>query len=108
MIDAGDFLANIFDHGACRARSRQIAANDLDDASNPSQGIANLVGQASGHLSQGGKVLARDICVRCRRSISTRLSRSCETILFKLRPRSPISSLRWAKLTFALRSPLPS
>ena len=57
MIDAGDFLANIFDHGACRARSRQIAANDLDDAGNPGQGIANLVGQASGHLSQGGKVL---------------------------------------------------
>ena len=51
---------------------------------------------------------ARDICVRCRRSISTRLSRSCETIWLKLRPRSPISSLRWAKLTFALRSPLPS
>ena len=29
----------------------------IDGRSNPWQGIANLVGQASGHLSQGGKVL---------------------------------------------------
>ena len=56
VIDAGDFLANIFDYRARGAGRRQIAANDFDDAGNPRQWVADFVGQAGGHLAESGKV----------------------------------------------------
>ena len=72
-----DFLADIFDYGARRAGSRQIAADDFDHTSDSGQRVADFVRQPGRQFTQSRECSARDIWVRCRRSISSRLSRSC-------------------------------
>ena len=57
VVDAGNLLANVFDHRARGAGCGQVAANDFDDAGNSRQRIANFVGQSSGQLSESGKML---------------------------------------------------
>ena len=57
VVDAGDFLPNVFHNRARRAGRRQIAANDLDDARNSGQRVTDFVGEAGGHLSQSREML---------------------------------------------------
>ena len=54
--DAADFQPDILHHRPCRAGGGQIATDDLDDAGNSGQRIANLVGQPGGQLAESGEV----------------------------------------------------
>ncbi len=52
-----DFQANIFHDGAGRTGRGQIAADDLDDAGDSGERIANLVSQAGGQFAERRQVL---------------------------------------------------
>lgn len=51
VIDAGDFLANVFDYGPGWAGRGKIAADDLDHAGDPGQRVTNFMGQACGDFA---------------------------------------------------------
>ncbi len=56
-VDAHHFLAHVLEHIAGRAFLRQVAPDNVHDAGNAGQGVADFVGESGGQLAQGGKVL---------------------------------------------------
>ena len=63
-VDLRDFQANILHHRPRRTGRRQIATDDFDDSGDARERVANLVGQAGGHLAEGRQVLgARNLRV---------------------------------------------
>ncbi len=57
VVDARDFLANVLDHSARGAGRGKVAADDLDDAGNSRQRVANFMCEPGGQFSQSGQVL---------------------------------------------------
>ena len=56
-VDLVDLDAHVLDHRAGRARLGQIAANDLDDAGDACERVANLVSQPGRQLAKRGQML---------------------------------------------------
>ncbi len=55
-IDLVDFETNILDHGASGAGLRKIATDDVDDAGDSGEGIANFVSQTGCQFAERGQV----------------------------------------------------
>jgi hypothetical protein len=88
----------------------QVAINSLDDSGNAGEHVADFVSQSSSEFSGCANHSARDICARCTRSASSRRSFNGWTMRLKIRPRTPISSLRQQslpehKIPFLLHTP---
>jgi len=57
VIDLRNFLPNVFHDRTRRAGRRQVSADNLDDAGDPRQRVANFMRQPGRQFSQRGQML---------------------------------------------------